>query len=251
MKLYKVKRLFLNIFFPPKCMGCGELIDIEKNATNNLALCPDCLAKYRIAKAEVCGECNLSAEKCLCGISKRGVETGDIPKLFFYRTDKESSIQSKIIYAFKHENDIRFARFLADDVSLGLSKLALDRKIDPTKCVYTYIPRRGKAISDDGFDQGERLALYVAKTFDSGKCFARVFVRRGGKEQKKLDANERKANIKRAVKLRKNVEKKIVNKTVLLFDDLVTSGVTMSVARSLLLGAGAKDVICITVARTV
>ena len=228
-------------------MACRELICIEKNASQNLCLCENCLSKYRIAKAEVCCECNLSAERCLCGISKRGIDTGELPKLFYYRTDKEDSIQSKIIYAFKHENDIRFASFLA----VGVSRLMLERKISPDECIFTYIPRRGKAIAEDGFDQGERLALFVSKTFDLKDNFARVFVRHGGKEQKKLNSNERKANIKSALRLRKNAKNKIQNKTVLLFDDLVTSGVTMSVAKSLLTSAGANAVICITVGRTV
>ena len=251
MNFFKLKRLLINILFPPKCMACRELLDVEKNAIENIALCPDCLARYRIAKAEVCPECNLSAELCLCGVSKRGIETGDMPKLFYYRVDKESSIQSRIVYALKHENDKRVAMYLADELSVGVLRLMLSNKIDPSDCIYTYIPRRSQAVAEDGFDQGERLAMCVAKIFDSEKCFARVFVRHGGKEQKKLNANERKANIKSAIKLRKNKIRKIQNKTVLLFDDLVTSGVTMSVAKSILKDAGAKAVYCITVARTV
>ena len=251
MKAYKLKALFINILFPPRCMACREMLDVEKNAIENLALCPDCLAKYRIAKAEVCPECNLSAERCLCGISKRGVETGKMPKLFYYRTDKESSVQSKIIYALKHENDMRFASFLSDELSVSVSRLMLEEKIDPTNCIFTYIPRRNQAIVDDGFDQGERIALCVAKIFDSKGNFMRVFSRHGGEEQKKLNANQRKANIKGAISLRKNKINKISNKTVLLFDDLVTSGVPMSVARNLLMDAGAKSVICISVGRTI
>ena len=251
MEFSKLKKLFINILFLPRCMACGELLNIEKNAIENLSLCPECLAKYRIAKAEVCPECNLSAERCLCGVNKRGVDTGDLTKLFYYRTDRESSIQSRIIYALKHENDIRFATFLADELSVIVSRLMVERKINPDECIFTYVPRRSQAVIDDGFDQGERLALCVAKTFDLKRNFARSFVRRGGKEQKKLDANERKRNIRKSVKLRRNIKTKIQNKTVLLFDDLVTSGVTMSEAKSLLTDAGAKAVICITVGRTV
>ena len=251
MEFSKLKKLFINILFLPRCMACGELLNIEKNAIENLSLCPECLAKYRIAKAEVCPECNFSAERCLCGVSKRGVDTGDLTKLFYYRTDRESSIQSRIIYALKHENDIRFATFLADELSVIVSRLMIERKINPDECIFTYVPRRSQAVIDDGFDQGERLALCVAKTFDLKRNFARSFVRRGGKEQKKLDANERKRNIRKSVKLRRKIKTKIQNKTVLLFDDLVTSGVTMSEAKSLLTDAGAKAVICITVGRTV
>lgn len=251
MELYKLKKFFINILFLPKCMVCRELLDVEKVATENIFLCPECIEKYRMAKAEVCSECNLSAERCLCKISKRGIETGDLPKLFYYRTQRESSIQSKIIYALKHENDIRFAAFMADELSVGVSRLMLERKINPCECVFTYIPRRGRAIAEDGFDQGERLALCAAKTFDLKRNFLRVFVRHGGREQKMLNSTERKRNITQAIKLRKKAIVKIQNKTVLLFDDLVTSGATMSVARNLLTDAGARDVICVTVAKTV
>ena len=35
MELYKIKRLFANILFPPKCISCGELLDID-GALNRL-----------------------------------------------------------------------------------------------------------------------------------------------------------------------------------------------------------------------
>ena len=250
MELYKIKRLFANILFPPKCICCGELLDIEENATKNIAVCPDCVIKYRMAKAEVCGECNLAVSKCLCGVSKRGVETGNMPKLFYYRADNESSVQSKIIYALKHKNDIRFAEFLADELAISVSELLGERKIDPTECIFTYVPRRNKALCEDGFDQGQRIASCLSAVFDCKRNFKRLFVRVGGQEQKKLDVNARKANIKNTVKLHRNAKNIVAGKVVLLVDDLVTSGTTMSVAKSLLVAAGAQDVICITVART-
>ena len=121
---------------------------------------------------------------------------------------------------------------------------------EPMECIFTYVPRRNKAICEDGFDQGQRIASCLSEVFDCKRNFRRLFVRVGGQEQKKLDANARKANIKNTVKLHKNAKNIVAGKVVLLVDDLVTSGTTMSVAKSLLVAAGAQDVICITVART-
>lgn len=251
MEFYKIKRLFANIIFPPKCMGCNTLIDIEKNAVKAECLCQKCRQKYDIAKAKVCCDCNRAASVCFCGIEKRGIDIDELPKVIFYSPDNESSIESKLIYALKHKNDIRYARFLADELAVSLSSYLLREEIDPTSCIYTYVPRRASAVCEDGFDQAQRLAKCLCEIIGSKKSLKKLFVRRGGKEQKKLDARQRKKNIKSSVSLKSNANKYIVGKTVIIVDDLVTTGATLSVAKSLLLSSGATRVICSGIARTV
>ena len=187
---------------------------------------------------------------CNCGIEKRGIDIDALPKVMFYSPDNESSIESRLIYALKHKNDIRYARFLSDELAVSLSSYLLNEGIDPTECIFTYVPRRASAVCEDGFDQAERLNKCLCEIIGSKKALKKCFVRRGGKEQKKLDSRERKKNIKSSISLKRNAPKHIVGKTVIIVDDLVTTGATLSVAKSLLLSSGAKRVICASVART-
>lgn len=232
-------------------MSCHTLIDIEKNAYESNCLCAKCRQKYDMAKAKVCCDCNRAVSGCVCGIDKRGVEIDSLPKIIFYSPDNQSSVESRIIYALKHKNDIRYARFMADELAVSLSAYLLKEGIDPTNCVFTYVPRRASALCEDGFDQAERLAKCLCEIIGSEKFCKKLFVRRGGKEQKKLDARARKKNIKASISLKKNVQKHIEGKTVIIVDDLVTTGATLSVAKSLLLSSGAHRVVCASVGKTV
>ena len=250
MRFYKIKELFANIIFPPKCISCHTLIDISQNAWESDCICQKCRQKFEIAKAKVCYDCNKSVSKCVCGIDKRGVDIDALPKVMFYSPDNESSVESKIIYAIKHKNDIRYARFMADELAVSLSEYMLKEGIDTTQCLFTFIPRRSVAICEDGFDQGERLATCLAEIMGTKKQMKKLLVRRGGKEQKTLDSRARKRNIKASVSLKKNASKYVVGKTLIVVDDLVTTGATLSVAKNLLSSAGAKRVICASVGRT-
>lgn len=251
MEFYKIKRLFANIIFPPRCIGCNTLIDIEKNAVGADCLCSECRVKYDMAKAKVCSDCNRSVCTCVCGIEMRGTHIDALPKVVFYSPDNEMSIESRIIYAIKHKNDIRYANFMADELAVSLSAYLLKEGIDPTACIFTFVPRRSSAVCEDGFDQAERLAKCLCEIIGNKRSLKNLFVRRGGKEQKKLNARERKSNIKSSISLKRNTAKQIAGKTVIIIDDLVTTGATLSVAKSILLSSGAHRVICASVGKTV
>ena len=62
------------------------------------------------------------------------------------------------------------------------------------------------------------------------------------------DAAKRRANIAGAYRMRKGVDVK--EKRVLLIDDIVTTGSTLSECARVLGKAGAEQVVCATVART-
>lgn len=251
MELYKIKRLFANIVFPPRCIGCNTFIDIEKNAAGADCLCSECRVRYDMAKAKVCCDCNKSVSTCVCGIEKRGTHIDALPRVVFYSPDNENSIESRIIYAIKHKNDIRYARFVADELAVVLSSYLLKEGIDPMVCIFTFVPRRASAVCEDGFDQGQRLAKCLCEIIGSKKSLKKLFVRHGGKEQKKLNARARKKNIISSVSLKRNAAKHIMGKTVIIIDDLVTTGATLSVAKSILLSSGAQRVVCASVAKTV
>lgn len=104
-----------------------------------------------------------------------------------------------------------------------------------------------------GYNQAELLAETVAErlkergytvTLDSVAIECRSVVR----AQKKLDFTERERNAKSAYHLHKR--KICEGKTVLLVDDIMTTGATGSACARLLLGAGAKAVYFLTVAAT-
>lgn len=250
MNKNKRMRMLACIMFPPKCICCGELTDVRRCVESNICICEKCEPKYRRAKAEVCERCNMSADRCTCGIGGRGVRIDEHVKVFYYHADDPLCVQNKIIYALKHKNDIRYHRFAADELSVSLSRYMSENMIDPEECIFTYMPRRRSAVASDGFDQAKRLAECVAEIYGAKKSFKDLFVRHGGGEQKKLSADERRDNIKSSISLKKNACNTVSGRYVVLIDDLLTSGATLAHGKRLLKEVGAKDVLCASVART-
>lgn len=119
----------------------------------------------------------------------------------------------------------------------------------PQDIVITFPPRRHAAIRKDGFDQAKRLAEALSRTTGWPTCTLLTRTEQGRREQKRLNAEARAANAASAYALSTQVSR-AKGKTVILIDDLYTTGATLQVCAALLLSAGANRVILATVGKT-
>ncbi len=114
------------------------------------------------------------------------------------------------------------------------------------------VPLSKTRLRERGYNQAELLAQTVAECLKERGYIvtldAEVIEKRGETAQKKLDFVERTKNAKGAYHLHKR--KLCKGKTLLLVDDIMTTGATGSVCAELLLGAGVKAVYFLTVATT-
>lgn len=113
------------------------------------------------------------------------------------------------------------------------------------------IPLSKKRRSERGFNQTELLARSVIK-YDRQKniIYNPKFLKRikHTKPQTKLNKSERIKNIKNCYSVPERQREKISGKTIILIDDVTTTGSTLREARLTLLKAGAKEVFAITLA---
>ena len=200
--------------------------------------------------SEVCSGCNKSVSSCSCGIKVANHEMGPMIKCFYYKPSRESYVGNRVIFALKHTDDKRIAKMLARELATSLDNVLKSEGSVSDECVFTFVPRRKSAIFKDGFDQGLRLAKYSARYCGSGYKFRRLFIRSNSREQKKLKLGGRISNLEASLALRPLAKRALAGKTVVLVDDVVTSGATMRAAEKLLLSLGAKQVIFACVART-
>ncbi len=73
---------------------------------------------------------------------------------------------------------------------------------------------------------------------------------RATKSQARLSAAERRKNVRGAFRLRLRHTNKVAGKSVLLIDDVITTGATVDVCVRALLKGGARSVDVLTLART-
>ena len=132
---------------------------------------------------------------------------------------------------------------LEDYIRTETAVLGIDAK---SQAVIVNVPRGRSAKNVYGFDQSVIVCRELSRICEIPFCEA-IGRKRGGKEQKKLDKGKRLKNVEHLFEVTNGDG--IEGKYVILFDDIVTTGASMSACVSLLKKSGAKGVICICIAK--
>jgi ComF family protein len=211
--LTEIKERFWDIFFPP--------IMVEK-------------VLRKISLEKVFHKC----QKTL------GLNNSEIISVFSYKDPfiRDSIIETKT-NRNKHALNL-YAQILHQEINYYLE----ENLINPDyKIILTYIPQYKDTYLDKGFNQTRELALEIAKlneNFEVVECLQKN--KKTIPQRETINRKQRLKNIKGSF-VAINIEK-FENKTVILIDDVVTTGATLSEGKSVLLDNKARSVICFTVA---
>ena len=223
--LHRLTSALRDLFFPPRCMGCDELLPPFQADTP--VLCPLCRTAWESAVVE------------------EAAMTDHHVYLTAYRSGQTDGVPERVIYHIKHKGDPRVFGFVAARIAPRVLRISEGESL-----LFTYPPRRRAAIRRDGFDQAKKLSEALAKAC-GGKSVS--LLRRtllSTDEQKTLDAAERQDSASTAYTLKGSAHKAVSGRTVVLCDDLCTTGATLISCAELLYRAGARRVIFATVSRT-
>ena len=219
--------LIQNLLFPPKCANCGELLDIELNKRVTSPLCPACRKHFEEEKSRECSICGLAMKFCSCMPKQmQKAQCTTLLKLIPYRANDESLTIRNFVYSVKHVNNRITFDFIAEQMREQLIAEMRSKSLMPQDCVITFLPRSKKNKLNDGFDQSYELARALSRItgIELVNCFERELF---AKEQKNLNRFERRLNMSSAYKAR-NVRDKVRDKTLILVDDIVTTGSSMA-----------------------
>lgn len=204
-----------NMLFPQKCKCCFKLADGE----NLCNICREKLAKSRIPYDK--RELSLKPELVDKAYSS-----------YYY----DGAARDAVIGA-KFVNPASFLNSFENDVKDDILRILSENDID---FIVATPPYKDKYFSQE-YDLPTEMARKLSAKFDieNKLCIQKV---RKTKEQHQLSKEERKANLVNAFEITENVN----GKSVLLIDDVLTTGVTLStIARELKL-AGCEKVIAWT-----
>ncbi len=237
----KINNVIFNLLFPPKCANCSELLDIRLTEKQIDPFCPACRLHYENEKSRECKICGLAMEFCRCmPKNMQKAQCTALLKLISYRTNDENLPIRKFVYSIKHYDYKVSFDFIAEQMKKPLIAEMRATNLMPEDCVITFLPRSHKNKAKDGFDQSFRLAKSLSKV--TGIEFVNCFDRKiKTTEQKKLNVYERRLNMSSAYKPRE-VEDKIKDKTVILVDDIVTTGSSMASCARIAYSLGAYAV---------
>jgi predicted amidophosphoribosyltransferase len=206
------------MLFPTRCPACRR---------RGPAPCPACAAQLRPARPL---PPPLGVSRCHAVLAYEGVGRELVARLK-YRNER--SALARLALAM--------AALVAAPGLGGAGEEAGGTGID----LVTWVPTSPARRRQRGFDQAELLARAVARRLRLPCPRAPVLARRPGPPQTGRPAAERRAGGPAFV-----ARRVVAGLTVLLVDDVVTTGATMSAAAIALRTAGAADVIAVAAART-
>lgn len=240
-------RWIRRLLFPPKCAGCGRLLDWWSEDGSSRAICEKCEELWENEKTDTCDRCAKRVSHCSCMTDfMKQAKCDSFRKLGYYRRTKKDAVMSRLLYRMKRTRDRETAAFLADALLPALREQQAKSRSQSDACLITFIPRGVPAKLETGTDQAEALARALSAC--AGIRFCRVIQRRRGKnrQQKSLSATARIQNARETFCIDPRCD--LSGKICFLVDDIVTTGAGMATCARLLRRAGAKEVHCLSVA---
>ena len=238
--LFLIKRgmnLVLNLFFPPRCGFCSEIMRWSKNEED--LLCADCLKQISFIDSEGCTYCgkNLDEKReCSC------------------RQDGQKRYYSKAYSACEYSGIIR--QKLLDLKFSGRKELfkifaqLIIRKLQMTNeknfDIIISVPMHETSLKKRGYNQSELMAGYIASNYSIKLVVNNLVKTRETFTQSMLDKRDRVQNLRDAFKIIS--KKELAGKKILLVDDILTTGSTVNECSKILMESGAKEVIVVTAA---
>lgn len=248
MKKPTLRRFFWYLCAVPRCAACHQLLTPNEALSGTLGsdvLCQRCRGAWEQEKLAPCPTCGEAQLDCRCmpdALREAGAAT--LLHLGEYRAD---AAVGQVILRLKEAALRRAADFAAAQLVPAVRRTAAACGIEPADLIVTYLPRSRRARREHGHDQAELVARALAKRLAAD--FAPLLRRaEDGRTQKKLTAAERQANVSGAYAPAKDAA--CTGRTVLLFDDVVTTGASMAEGVRVLRETGADCIICAAIGMT-
>lgn len=230
LKISKFFEAFLELVYPRLCAGC--------KGASTAPICKECLSKMEMVDETSCRYCGrpteYEVEECRDCRGK---------KLYF---DKARAlfvfegVGKDVIHSFKYDRETRLAPIIAEQI--------IDRNWYIDLDLVTFVPLFNRKKIERGYDQAELIAKEIGR--QSGTQTARLLKRdRNTKEQNKLDLLERRKNVDGAFSSTDRYS--VLGKSILLVDDVYTTGRTISECAKILKAEGARKVYVAVAAKTI
>lgn len=219
------------LLYPQRCAYCGKVV-----SANELT-CDECSAYLPRISGEICNKCGREKSQCSCKKAEK-FYNGIVAPFYFVGNVRKG------IHAFKFrncpENAEAYGKEMAETVKKRYPHINFD--------YITEIPASQKSLKERGYNQCTLLAKRISE--NTGIEFRSNVLSKIYETEKQhgLKLYMRKGNLSGVFEVKNPND--VEGKTILLCDDISTSGETLNECAKMLWLYGAKEIYCVSVALT-
>ena len=211
--------LILRLLFPPKCHFCRKVLT------------------YR--ETDLCHSCRADAPEF--SRSKRNFQLiAHWTAVWYYKGNVAKSIRR-----FKFYNGRSYAKFFARAIAMKLKEDPFEQEID----VLTWVPISPGRRFQRGYDQSELLAKALGKELGMTPVRTLKKIRNTDPQSGIHNSAKRRANVFNAYQVVDG--DRLKDKRILLVDDVITTGATISECAKTIMVSGAECVYAVAIAAAV
>ncbi len=229
-RLYQLAWSGLDWLYPPQCGGCGRA---------NARWCLDCQGKVHRLPETICHCCGQILD--VVGVCAQCQSCPPAFNALRSWANFDGPVRNAL-HRLKYKRDIALGEALARHLIEMLDGLAW-----PVDCV-TPVPIGLARRAERGYNQTTFLALPVALALGLSYRPAGLKKVRHTRTQVGLNSEQRRANVAGAFEANPKI---VAQKSVLVIDDVTTTGATLLACAEALLNAGARQIYGLTLARAV
>lgn len=216
-----LKSALLDLLFPPKCVFCRKLLP---GGNKDGGICVKCAASLPYTDEPRAERSEDFFDFCLSPLYYRGIVRDSILRFKFRGAASYAGVYSR------------------------LAAEAVKAEPDASYDIITWAPVSRKRLKKRGYDQARLIAEGMAELLGS-KCLPILKKSKHTPPQSGLEgAEKRRENVSGAYEMLPG--RSVDGMRILLVDDVMTTGSTLSECTRTLLMAGAESVFCVTLART-
>ncbi|TWA71512.1 ComF family protein [Azospirillum brasilense] len=230
----------LDTLLPPRCLCCGGSVDRQGG------LCAPCWNGLTFIAPPLCTCCGTPFDFALEGEPLCGACIAEPPLFACARAVLAYDDGSRpLVLGFKHGDRIHAAGAYGAWMARAGAELLADADL------LAPVPLHRLRLFRRRYNQAALLAQAAGRQAGRPVVPDLLVRRRSTPSQGGLDRSGRRRNVKGAFAVRPGLEPRVAGKRIVLVDDVLTTGATLSECARVLLRAGAERVDALTLARVV
>ena len=234
--------------YPPRCRGCAGRI----HGRDGEYFCTDCWKAIQLVSHPLCQLCgrpypDANGDDHTCGTCLERVPRFAAARAWacYPREEQQEHPLRTVVQKYKYGRKVSLGKPLGRLMARGCAEFLSEFRAD----LILPVPLHPKRLRWRGFNQSLLLARQVGRAYGLPVDPFLLQRRRDTAAQTQLPEEQRRRNVRGAFAL--HAEKSVNDRTILLVDDVYTSGATVNECSRTLKSGGAKEVYVLTLARAV